>query len=147
MRKLNIALTLCVSLSLLSITSAFSSLLPSVTSNEIILNFPEEATFHATITSDVDITSVVLEYGNEQQTCGEVIAKAFPQFTPSKSVHAEWTWDMRQSGSLPPGAQLWWRWRITDATGNETVSETQNAIWLDNVHSWKAITNGQLSLH
>ncbi|HEX9385969.1 MAG TPA: hypothetical protein VF918_06580, partial [Anaerolineales bacterium] len=63
MRKLNIALTLCVSLSLLSITSAFSSLLPSVTSNEIVLNFPESATFHATITSYVDITSVVLEYG------------------------------------------------------------------------------------
>ena len=35
---------------------------------------------------------------------GEVIAKAFPQFTPGKTVEAEWTWEMRQSGSLPPGA-------------------------------------------
>src|SRR6266498_449552 len=147
MRKLNIALTLCVSLSLLSITSAFSSLLPGVTSNEIILNFPQSATFHATITSDVDITSIVLEYGNEQQTCGEVIAKAFPQFTPGKTVNAEWAWDMRQSGSLPPGAQLWWRWRVTDASGNETVTDTQNVTWLDNIHHWQTVSNGQLNLH
>ncbi len=142
MRKLNIALTLCVSLSLLSITSAFSSLLPSVTSNEIVLNFPESATFHATITSYVDITSVVLEYGNEQQTCGEVIAKAFPQFIPGKTVNAEWTWEMRQSGSLPPGAQLWWRWRVTDANGKETVTETKIATWLDDIHNWQSMNNG-----
>ena len=148
MRNLNIALTFCVSLSLLSITSAFSSLLPSVTSNEIILNFPQSASFHATITSDVDITSIVLEYGNEQQTCGDVIAKAFPQFTPAKTVNAEWTWEMRQSGSLPPGAQLWWRWRVTDANGKETVTETKTVIWLDDIHAWRSMNNGDvLRLH
>ena len=84
-----------------------------VTRNEIILNFPETATFQLSITNDVEITSIVLEYGNEQQTCGDVIAKAFPQFTPGTSVEAEWTWEMRQSGSLPPGAQ-----RSTPVTRN-----------------------------
>ncbi|HLO16701.1 MAG TPA: peptidase MA family metallohydrolase, partial [Anaerolineales bacterium] len=119
-----------------------TSPLPSVTSNEIILDFPEAATFHATITSDADITSVVLEYGNEQQTCGEVIAKAFPQFTPGKTVNAEWTWEMRQSGSLPPGAQLWWRWRIRDANGQETLTETKTATWLDSIHKWQSMNDG-----
>ncbi|HEX9332126.1 MAG TPA: hypothetical protein VF896_09575, partial [Anaerolineales bacterium] len=102
MRKFVIALIL--GFSLLAVTSAFTSHLPNVTNNEIILNFPETATFRTTITSDTDITSVVLEYGDAQQTCGEVIAKAFPQFTPGKTVNVEWTWEMRQSGSLPPGA-------------------------------------------
>src|SRR5215208_1993109 len=111
-------------LNLPAVPAAIFSPLPNVTSNEIILNFPESATFRTTLTNDVDIASVVLEYGNEQQTCGEVIAKAFPQFTPGKTVNAEWTWEMRQSGSLPPGAQLWWRWRITDANGNETLTAT-----------------------
>ena len=32
------------------------------------------------------ITSVTLEYGNVQQTCGEVIAKAFPDFTSAKTT-------------------------------------------------------------
>jgi hypothetical protein len=119
-----------------------------VGTNEIALNFPESATFRATFTSEADITSVVLEYGNEQQTCGEVVAKAFPQFTADKTVEAEWTWEMRQSGSLPPGAQLWWRWRVTDASGQETVTETQTATWLDDVHNWQTMNNGDhLRLH
>ena len=140
MWKLIIALIL--GCSLLTVTSAFASPLPSVTNNEIILNFPESATFRATVTGEAEITSVVLEYGNEQQTCGNVIAKAFPQFIPGKTVDAEWTWEMRQSGSLPPGAQLWWRWRVTDANGKETVTETETATWLDDIHKWQTINNG-----
>ena len=153
MRKLTLALLL--SLALLTITSAFALVARSVTSeerrkaaaattDEIILNFPESATFRAAFSSEAEITSIVLEYGNEQQTCGEVIAKAFPQFTPGKTVEAEWTWEMRQSGSLPPGAQLWWRWRITDANGQETVTEAKTATWLDDAHDWQTITNGDI---
>lgn len=140
-------ITLILSLSLLLPTPAFASSPADVTNNEVIFNFPETATFIATISSDSDIQSIVLEYGNEQETCGEVIAKAFPQFTPGKTVEAEWTWEMRQSGSLPPGAKLWWRWRVTDSSGNETVSETKTAAWLDDVHNWKTIKEGLLNLH
>ena len=137
-----------LSFSLLAGTSAFIPLTPQVTNNEILLNFPESATFRATLTSDAEITSVVLEYGNEQQNCGEVIAKAFPPFTPGQTVDVEWTWEMRQSGSLPPGAQLWWRWRVMDANGQETLSETQTANWLDNVHNWQTLNNSDfIRLH
>lgn len=146
MQKLTFALIL--SLSLLAVTPAFAAPAMNVTNNEVTLHFPESAAFHATITADTDVKSVVLEYGNEQQTCGEVIAKAFPQFTPGKTVNAEWTWEMRQSGSLPPGAQLWWRWRITDASGVETLSETKTITWLDDVHNWQTINNDNtLRLH
>ena len=141
-------ITLFLSFCLIVITSAFASLAPSVTNNEIILSFPEAATFRAVFTSDADITSIVLEYGNEQQTCGEVVAKAFPQFTPGKTVEAEWRWEMRQSGSLPPGAQLWWRWRVTDANGQETVTETKSATWLDDIQDWQTTNTGDyLRLH
>jgi len=134
-------------LNLLAVPPASAAPLADVTNDQIRINFPESATFSATLTSDSEIRSVVLEYGNEQQTCGEVIAKAFPQFTPSRTVDVEWTWDMRQSGSQPPGAQLWWRWRITDANGNETVSETKTATWLDDVHRWQTLSSGQLRVH
>jgi len=155
MRKIILALALSLLLSgqaavpgLPVVTTAQASPPGEVTNNEITLEFPETATFLLTITSDSDITSVVLEYGNEQQTCGDVIAKAFPQFTPGRTVQAEWTWEMRQSGSLPPGAQLWWRWRVTDASGRETVTETKTATWLDDVHDWKSMNNGDfLRLH
>lgn len=155
MRKLTFAFLLTIllsglaeALSLLTVTPVFASHLLDVTNNEVVLNFPESATFRATISSEAEIASVVLEYGNEQQTCGEVIAKAFPQFTPGKTVDTEWTWEMRQSGSLPPGAQLWWQWRITDANGNETVTERETATWLDDDHNWQTTQNGDyLKLH
>jgi hypothetical protein len=128
-------IALIVGLSFLNFTTAFTYPHAIVTNNESVLNFPESVTFSATVTSDSEIRSIVLEYGNEQQTCGEVIAKAFPQFSPGQTVEAEWTWEMRQSGSLPPGASLWWRWRITDANGSETLSETKTTTWLDDVHN------------
>jgi hypothetical protein len=140
-------ITFILTLSLLLPTPAHAFSPADVTNNEVIFDFPNTATFRARITSSVEIQSIVLEYGNEQETCGEVIAKAFPQFTPGKTVNAEWTWEMRQSGSLPPGATLWWRWRVTDANGQETVSETKTAIWLDDVHNWKTINEGQINFH
>jgi hypothetical protein len=146
--RASVVLALMLNLSLLTVTAAFASSALSVTTNEIIFSFPESATFRASFTSEVEITSVVLEYGNEQQTCGEVVAKAFPQVTPGKTVSSEWTWEMRQSGSLPPGAQLWWRWRVTDANGQETVTETKTATWLDDVHNWQTTNTGEfLRLH
>ena len=144
----NKILAFITSFMLLTTSTALSSPSKDVATNELILNFPESVTFSATFTGDVDITSVVLEYGNEQQTCGEVIAKAFPQFTPGRTVKAEWTWEMRQSGSLPPGAQLWWRWRVTDSNGNETVSKTTTATWIDDFHNWQTMNDGDfLRLH
>ena len=118
-----------------------------VRDDKVTFSFPETATFSATLTSTANITSVTLEYGNGQQTCGEVIAKAFPQFTPATSVDVEWTWDMRQSGSLPPGTNIWWRWRYADEAGAEFVSEQKNATWLDDTHDWQTITEGDLRLH
>lgn len=123
---------------------AGAALQTEIRENEVELNFPETATFRLSVDNPVEISSIVLEYGNRQQTCGEVIAKAFPQFTPGRSVEAEWTWEMVQSGSLPPGAQIWWRWRITDASGNETVTDTQTTTWLDSLYKWKTVENGDL---
>ena len=143
-----IIIAFILNLSLLSVTTAFTLPQSQITNDQVILSFPVSATFRASFTSDSEIQSIILEYGNEQQNCGEVVAKAFPQFTPGKTVDAEWTWEMRQSGSLPPGATLWWRWRVTDTNGNETVSETKTTTWLDDVNDWRSINNGDfIRLH
>lgn len=145
--------TRCFVITLLMITMIFipahviAAPRAGVENDRATLAFPETAAFSATLKSSAVITSIVLEYGNEQQTCGEVIAKAYPQFTPSNSVNATWTWNMRQSGSLPPGADLWWRWRFTDETGAQFTSETKTAVWLDSLHNWQTLTNGDLRLH
>ena len=147
MRRIQILLALILNLSLLAVPSVSAAHLADVTKDQPKLDFPNTITFQATISATTNLTSVILEYGTEQQTCGDVIAKAFPEFSPAKSVNVEWTWDMRQSGSLPPGATIWWRWRYTDDTGKETVSEQKTIIWLDSVHRWQTLTSGELNLH
>ncbi len=137
-------------LSLLFSTLAFIS--PSIsaleiTNNEVSINFPDTMTFRANFESDVPIRAVELEYGVDALTCGTVIAKAFPQFEPAKSVDVEWVWEMKQSGSLPPGATLWWQWRYADESGAEKVSDKKTVIWLDSEHDWQKITSGFLNLH
>jgi len=148
MRKNIILITLLIlAFGLLPVSRVHAASQPDVANNQVVFDFPNSATFSADITSGTEIASVVLEYGNAQLTCGEVVAKAFPEVTSSKSVSVAWTWDMRQSGSLPPGASLWWRWRITDKNGAQTVSETKTATWLDDIHNWKTITQGKINFH
>jgi len=132
---------------LFSVPSALAAPQADVTNDQPVIEFPNTITFHANITASANITAVVLEYGTEQLTCGDVIAKAFPDFNEGNSINVEWSWDMRQSGSLPPGATIWWRWRYTDETGRETLSDQKTITWLDDVHNWQTITSGQLSLH
>jgi hypothetical protein len=116
-------------------------------SNEVSLSFPESAIFRAEFKAGGNITSVVLEYGVDQLTCGTVLAKSFPQFTQSSDVKVEWTWEMRQSGSLPPGASLWWRWQVQDSNGTKFTSDKQTMLWLDSIHSWQVIPGGNINLH
>ncbi len=119
----------------------------NVVENRAEIDFPNTLTFKVKLEHTTSITSLVLEYGDIQQTCGEVIARAFPEFNPGKNVSASWSWDMRQSGSVPPGAQIWWQWRYRDAQGNEFTTERQTITWLDNVHRWKELSQGLLTVH
>lgn len=140
-------LSVLLLLAVMPVQSVFAAAGAEVQEDAVVFDFPNTATFSATLKSAAVITAVTLEYGNEQQTCGEVIAKAFPQFDPSTTVQVEWTWDMRQSGSLPPGSTIWWRWRYTDETGAEFVSDQKTATWLDDVHNWQTLSSDELRVH
>lgn len=118
-----------------------------VTNNRATLKFPDWIQFSVDLKSDVEIRRVDLEYGVDRLTCGQVISTAFPKVSSSKSVTARWTWEMKQSGSEPPGADVWWRWRVTTADGKESVTETMKVKWLDNAHKWQTIGNDQLRSH
>ncbi len=114
---------------------------------QTVPNFPESLTFEASFGSVDPITEVTLLYGVNQDTCGNVEAISYPRFTSSNQVSVEWTWDMRQSGSLPPGAHIWWQWQVTDQAGAVFTTERQEMIWLDSVHSWQVVQSGPISLH
>ncbi len=119
----------------------------AVERNRAVLDFPNTVTFQLTLSAPVEITRIVLEYGVDMLTCGEVVAKAFPDFEPAARVETEWTWDMRQSGSEPPGARIWWQWRVTDAEGKEQLIERSEIVWLDSAHAWQESSAGSVTVH
>ena len=147
MQKRIITFLILLTIALVPLQAASASSAADVANDAATLDFPNTISFHADITGPAKITSVVLEYGDQQETCGQVIAKAYPQFTPGTSVSVDWQWDMHQSGSMPPGAQIWWRWRVTDETGKETVTDQQTVTWLDSKHNWQTLTDTNLRLH
>jgi hypothetical protein len=129
------------------VTPARAQVNVQVVSDAASLAFPNTIDFKAEFQSGAQITSVVLEYGSSQLTCGTVEAKAFPSVTPGTSVKVDWTWDMHQSGSLPPGASVWWQWLVTDSNGALFTSPKKTILWLDNTYSWQIISGGNINLH
>ena len=118
-----------------------------VVSNAASLTFPESILFQAEFQAGANITSVVLEYGVDQLTCGTVDSKAFPEITPAENVKVQWTWEMRQSGSLPPGTTVWWHWLVIDSSGAQLTSPKKTILWIDSIHTWQGITGGNINLH
>ena len=84
----------------------------TVQDNSAEVNFPEEITFQLEASSSSQITDVTLEFGTDALACGESISRAIPEdFEPDTSIDVEWVWNLRRSGSAPPGTEIWWRWK------------------------------------
>jgi hypothetical protein len=138
----------------LMIAALSSAVLPAaaqgtitVSNDQPKLEFPDRLTFQADFKNDRPIEKVTLEYGVDQWTCGTVIAKAFPEIEPGQDVSAEWTWEMKQSGSQPPGSKIWWRWHIVDDQGQEIVTNRKELVWLDDQHDWQTVSGDDINLH
>jgi hypothetical protein len=120
----------------------------TVAEAQAILHYPDSIDFTLKANSAETIVLAEVEYGLDIASCATDINRASPEdFKPATAVETLWTWDMRQTGSLPPGAQLWWRWHLVDSQGNETRTPTETITWLDDVHPWKTLSESNLSLH
>lgn len=108
--------------------------------------FPGSVTFHLDVSGQAKIDNIELEYGAVQSSCGTASSKVRPEFEPGSTVTVSWTWDMRKSGSLPPGTTLWWRWRITDAGGQQTATGRQEMVLADPRYDWQEQSSAELVL-
>ena len=118
-----------------------------VDNNQAKITFPEKIVFSASIQSDSQIKDITLEYGVDQLTCGKLISKAYPKFESGKQVDVDWTWEMKQSGSITSGSKIWWRWVVSDSNGTTQNTETQNITWIDNSYSWKKLSGTNINLY
>ena len=85
-----------------------------VLSTAVDMEFPDAITFNLEAQSGTDINNIVLQHKVEKISFTSLVSEARPEFTPASEVKTSWTWDMRKA-SLPPGADIEYRWIIEDA--------------------------------
>ena len=119
----------------------------NVTANTATVSFPASIDFHLAATSPSPVTSAEIEVKTGALTCGGGSTRAAPdKFTAGADLTADWTWELRQTGALPPGTVVSWSWDAHTADG-QTLSTQEQQVTLDDTgHPWKKLTSSDLLL-
>ncbi len=126
---------------------AFGQTAIRVSNNTATVTLPTDVTFSVIATSDNQITSITLEYGTNALSCATGVARQKADFSPGKSIDAQWIWDFKTSGSsLPPGAQIWWLWEIKTQDGSVLRTDKQQLTVEDTRLTWQTIANEKVKV-
>lgn len=105
----------------------------------VTIDFPDSITFELSVEGEANIENGTLVYGTNGRSCQEAGSKQAIDFDPGRSVDLSWEWELKRSGSLPPGAEIWWEWEIEDADGNIMTTERQTQLVLDERYAWRTL--------
>lgn len=120
----------------------------TVSRNEAYPDFPDQIRFELEASSDSVIESAAVEFGTDALSCGQATARAHPEdFEPGTTVRAEWLWDLRRTGPLPPGTQVWWRWVVRDSSGSELVTPVKSLRFDDVRMRWQSMRQDGIALY
>ncbi len=119
----------------------------TVTISAVDSAFPSSLTFKISTQSSSQISEIRLHYTTEQLSFARVTSEAFLVFTPSTSVNAEWTWDLRQSGGIPPGTIIIYWWTINDKSGNSLTTGQSQFSFEDTRFKWQKMTQDKTTLY
>jgi hypothetical protein len=119
----------------------------AVTDSSVEIDFPMRLNFSLTVESDVDITDIRLRYRVDRMGHARVISETFIEFTPAPAVKAEWTWDMRKTGGLPPGSSVEYWWTVENAAGDSIETSPSRFRIEDSRYAWQNLTDGLLTLY
>jgi hypothetical protein len=113
----------------------------------VTVNFPNSIIINISAKSDVNITDIRVHYTLERQAFAQVIAEVCVSFTPAKEVSAQWVWDMRRTGALPPGTNITYWLTVTDSSGAEVETLPSVVQFSDSRYTWKTLQEGQVTLY
>jgi len=111
------------------------------------VEFPLKLGFSLSAGSDVNITDIRLHYAVDRMSHAQVISEVYIEFEPATVVDAEWTWDMRKTGGLPPRSIVEYWWTVTDARGDGVETGPAQVCFDDVRHSWLSLTEGRVTLY
>lgn len=115
-------------------------------SSSVQVSFPNSIAFDVKAQSDANITKLRLHYIVDEQNYATVVSEGWPQFSPSTSVDTQWVWDMRESGGLPPGAQVEYWWTAEDSANESAQTSISTVSFDDSRYKWQSITTDPVTL-
>lgn len=121
-----------------------NALLDIIETNQAIVDYPNDVTFRLKLTGQSSIAKAELIYDVSEFSCLEAASQVPVEVTGSL---IEWTWVMVRSGNPPPGSELWWEWRLTDARGNVITTPRQRLTFTDDRFAWRTVEAEGVHLH
>ena len=110
------------------------------------VEFPHTISFEIDVAAAVEISKMTLQYRVQKMNVFPVTSVTFPLFEPATRVTAGWTWDMRETGGLPPGTDLSYWWSIEDVNGHKAETPVATLSFDDERHSWRSLSRNSLNL-
>ncbi len=117
-----------------------------VTLSQPQVEFPHTIGFEVEVAGSAEISRITLEYRVRKTNVFPVTSVTFPLFQPGERVSTSWTWDMRQTGGLPPGTDLSYWWTFEDADGQAAQTPERSISFDDERHSWRSLSRNGLNL-
>ena len=119
----------------------------TITSNRALTDFPNTIAFALDGSSTVPVASINLEYGTDKRSIVGEVSRVEPEYAPEVKIRTSYVWEMKKTGSLPPGARVWWRWRITDEDNRTYVTPRQTIVFEDTRYQWQTEVAPDLDIY
>ncbi len=114
-----------------------------VVDQSIESQFRDNITAHISAQGQVTITKVEFFY----RVVGQLAtSRNVAEFEPGTTVEAQFSID-QTSIYFPPGTEIEYWWKFTDANDNILKTEKQTYLYLDNRHDFKNLSNDRLTLY
>jgi hypothetical protein len=106
-------------------------------------HFRDHITFRITVEGDQPIQEARLFY---RVTGLPATARGDAEFTPATRIETSFRIDQTRD-YLPPGSEISYWWRITNAAGDTLKTEPQSYRYMDDRHNWQTLSNERLMLY
>ena len=139
-----LVLIACIFGALVTTQTSSASEAISVTSVEVVSEFPEGMRFSIEVESETDVEEIAVKFRTGTQT-REVYG--YMEFDEAKLVDSELFWRTNTSGRyIPPGTIIYYYFEIRDSDGNELITEAEEFIYEDARFTWEEVSEGPVAV-
>lgn len=118
----------------------------TVLASEAQSQFPQSITFRLEAEAAAEIVDIDLHYRVGRSSLVPTTCRVDADFTPGDTVSASWTWNMLETGGLPPGTEVEYWWVIEDADGQQTRTSSASVGFDDPRFEWSTLSDGDINV-